>query len=215
MDLKWVSVLIIVSLLLGASIAEPFFLFFKSFLPQGVEFVALNPSDGFMVLVACGLLISLIFFMLVVGGYVWVMYSDALYKREREFILKNLVPSGLLFLFGNVFGFFLYTQIMLNFFIGVNNSLGVQNYWSLYSIIISGLGLCLMLGLAFQLPLVIRGLIKSDLIKVQNLKEKRLLIVFIILLVAGLVTPTPDVFSQLVVGLPLYGLFELSLLGLK
>jgi sec-independent protein translocase protein TatC len=101
---------------------------------------------------------------------------------------------------------------MLPFFIETNLFLGLDNLWNLNNVVVSGIGLSLVLGFCFLFPIVLRGLIKIGFVDKVFLKSKRGFVVVGLLLVSGLVTPTPDVLSQLVVALPLYILFELSLL---
>ncbi len=213
--LKFLGGLFFTCLIIGGLLSQITLAIFVSFLPKEVIFVALNPYDGFLILIWCGLAITLLLFMFFAGFSLSVYYKDALYEKEKKFILKNVIPSGVLFVIGLVFGFFLYTQIMLPFFVETNLLIGLTNYWNLYSVISSGIGLSIALGLSFQMPLVIRGLIKFKFVEAKFFREKRLIVIFLLLLISGIITPTPDVLSQLIVAIPLYLLFELSLIGLK
>lgn len=215
MKLKWFGIYAIISLILGIVFAEPFYLLIKSLLPSGVKFIAVNPFDGFVTLMWCGLSISITLFLLGAIFLLWKEFNSALYVKEKEFIFKSLSPAIVLFSIGNAFGIFLYTQIMLPFFIETNNYMGLENYWNLSQVVISGLSLSLMLGLSFLFPLVLRGLIKLGYLNTGMLKAKRGMVLVGILIVSAIITPTPDVLSQVIVGIPLYILFELSMWGLK
>lgn len=211
MNFKWLAGLGLFALVIGTVLCEPFYLFIKSLLPN-VNWIAYAPFDGFMLLMWCGIIISLIIFA---GGLIiWVFkeYSDILKDNEKEFLLKNLLPALILFIVGNVFGLIVYTQLMLPFFLETNTSMGLENYWNLYQVITTGLKLSLMLGFAFLFPLVLKGLIKLNLIEKKVLKEKRGIVIVIILVLSAVITPTPDILSMLIVALPLYLLFEASLL---
>jgi sec-independent protein translocase protein TatC len=210
----WFGILVFGCLIGGSILATPFYNFFLTILPQGVEYIAFNPSDGFMIIIACGLLIGAIFFMVIAGAWAWFYFRDALYQKEKDLILKSIVPSGVLFLFGAVFGTFLYTQLMLPFFMETNVSMGLSNNWNLYNVIISGLGMIFMLGAAFQLPIVIRAVCKMGLIKADLLRSKRSIVIVGLLIISAVITPTPDILSQVLVAGPLYLLFETSLIGL-
>jgi sec-independent protein translocase protein TatC len=68
------------------------------------------------------------------------------------------------------------------------------------------------MGLVFELPVLILLLTKIGILTPMMLKKYRRHTLVIILIIAGVITPSPDVFSQLIVFVPLYGLFELSVL---
>jgi sec-independent protein translocase protein TatC len=210
MNFKWLAGLGLFALVIGTVLAEPFYLFLKGLLPV-VKWVAYAPFDGFMLLMWCGLSISLFLFALVLIVWIWKEYNDILKLEEKSFLLKSLVPALILFVIGFVFGLVIYTQLMLPFFVETNIGLGLENYWNLYQVITSGLKLSLLLGLSFLFPLVLRGLIKLGLIQKDVLKKQRGLVVIIILVLSAVITPTPDILSMLIVALPLYSLFELSL----
>lgn len=211
MNFKWFGGLGLFALVIGTVLCEPFYSFIKSFLPK-VNWIAYAPFDGFMLLMWCGIIISLIIFA---GGLIiWIFkeYSDILKDNEKKFLLKNLLPALILFIVGNVFGLIVYTQLMLPFFLETNNAMGLENYWNLYQVITTGLKLSLLLGLSFLFPIILRGLIKLGLIQKELLKKQRLLIFFIIMVISAVITPTPDILSMLIVAIPLYLLFEGSLL---
>jgi sec-independent protein translocase protein TatC len=68
----------------------------------------------------------------------------------------------------------------------------------------------LLMGLLFELPVLVLFLTKIGIITPRHLRKYRKQTIVGILIVAGVITPSPDVFSQLIVAFPLYGLFELS-----
>jgi sec-independent protein translocase protein TatC len=183
-----------------------------SILPKGIEFVAQNPTDGFMVLMWVGLLVSIGLFGFGIGVFGLITNHNALYPKEKEFLIKALLPASILFLIGLLGGLLLYTQIILPYFIETNLALGMKNYFSLYQVITTGLMLSLMLGAIFEIPLILRGLIRLGVVKKQLLKEQRLMIFFGICVLSAIIVPTPDLLSSGLVAIPMYGLFEISLI---
>jgi len=212
MNLKLIGILAIFSFIIGIVTAEPSFGFIRALLPKGVKFIANNPFDGFMLIMWCGLAISLIIFLLGMIILLYKEYRDVLYVNEKLFIVKSFTPAIILFTIGSIFGIILYTQIMLPFFIETNIYFGLENYWNLYTVITSGLGLSFMLGLCFLFPILLRGLIKMGYLKKEFLKKQRIIVIIGILILSAIITPTPDILSQIIVGTPLYILFEISLL---
>jgi sec-independent protein translocase protein TatC len=123
-----------------------------------------------------------------------------------------LFPASVLFLIGLIGGLLLYTQIILPYFIETNTLLGMKNYFSLYQLITTGLMLSLALGAIFEIPLILRGLIKLGVVQKKILKEQRLIIFFGICVISAIIVPTPDILSSGLVAIPMYGLFEASLI---
>jgi sec-independent protein translocase protein TatC len=212
MKLIWIGIIAVLSLIIGIILSNPLYSFILTLIPEGVQFIAYNPSDGFMTIMWVTVAISVIFFLLGLLCLLWYEYHDALYKKERDFLIKSFAPSIFLFIVGNVFGLFLYTQFMLPFFIQTNTDMGLVNYWNLYQVIQSGIGMAIMLGIAFQLPIILRALIKYKFIEKKDLKSKRGMVAFVLLIVSGIITPSPDILSQFLVAIPLYVLFEVSIL---
>lgn len=212
MDLKWLGLYALLCLVIGGLLAQPLFLFLQGFLPSQVEYVAYSASDGFMILVWCTIIIALSMFLVFIAGYLWVAYNDALHKDEKDFIKRNVLPSSVLFIIGVVFGFYVYVNLMMGFFIQTNLDLGLVNNFNMFSIISSIIGFSFMLGLAFQIPVIIRALIRHGLIDKKKFKDNRKIAIVLVLILSAVITPTPDILSQLITGIPLYLLFELSLL---
>lgn len=212
MKLKWFGGLAIISILIGAFSTNFLFEMIRWLLPTNVSYIAYSPFDGFMLLMYIGLGVAVITFFFGSLFILWREYNDALHLKEKEFLFKSLTPCVVLFVIGLVFGFLVYSKLMLPFFIETNNSLGLVNNWNLYTVMLSGLSLAFMLGLAFQLPVLIKGLIFLGLVTKDQLRKQRKFVIVGVLIISGLITPTPDILSQLIVGLPLYALFEVSLL---
>lgn len=213
--LKFFGITAILSLIIGVLLAETLTYLLIQLLPKGISFVAVNPFDGFMVLMWTGIIVSLTLFLLVTSVWCWFNFKDALFSKEKELIAKAFLPATILFVIGFVFGLFIYLNLMLPFFIETNTGLGLENLWSLYNVIISGLSLALLVGICFELPLLIRTLIKSKLIEKQKLTDSRGKIFFAIVLISAIITPSPDLVSMFLVATPLYLLFEISLIGVQ
>ncbi len=183
-------------------------------LPDGISVVSLNPSDGFLVLFWASFSIGFLIFSFFGGLWLWFYSKRFLYETERKIIKKNIVPIFVLFLIGFIFGMGIYLGILIPYFIGINSLLGLQNIWSLNVILTSALMIGCSIGLSFQLPIIIRNAIKFGLIKKELLKKNRLIILFGIFFLSAVITP-PDIVSQILVGVPLYSLFELSMIGVE
>jgi len=210
----FLGLIIIFCLMIGGLTSSHLINLIINFIPVEVNIVSLNPSDGFLVFFYSTLAISLFCFILFGGLWLWNFLKNVLFEKEKKLILKSIVPCSVLFFSGFVFGCLMYLLIIIPYFINVNSLFGLENFWSLSSVLNSSLLIGISIGLSFQLPIIIRNAIRFGLIKKELLRKNRLVVLLIIFIVSAVITP-PDIISQLLVGLPLYSLFELSLIGVE
>jgi sec-independent protein translocase protein TatC len=142
----------------------------------------------------------------------WGFIAAGLYSHERSAVLRFFPASLALFLGGAAFGYFLLLPWAFYFMAqvlpkGVAFLPGIGPYLSLL------VTMTLSLGLAFQLPLVIHVLVRMDLVQRATLRRYRPHFAVAIFFLAAILTPSPDLYSQLGLALPMLLLFELGLLS--
>jgi sec-independent protein translocase protein TatC len=142
----------------------------------------------------------------------WSFIKPALTKKELSRTSGVIFWVSFLFFTGVLFGYLVVTPYAINFFFHFQLDEIVQNIWTINSYIDMMLPLVLGSGLAFQLPLVIYFLAKIGIVNAKYLKRVRKYTVVIIFIVAGIITPGPDVISQLAVAIPLLLLYEISII---
>jgi sec-independent protein translocase protein TatC len=118
--------------------------------------------------------------------------------------------SSSLFLLGIGFGYFLLLPFTVQFFGGYKVSTAVVNYIDLSSFVGSLTTMTLACGLLFQLPVAIYFLSRAGLVGPEWLKKYRKHALILVLVAAAVITP-PDLFSQIVLSIPLFLLYELSI----
>lgn len=154
----------------------------------------------------CALLVGLLLFM-----YHFFMFAhSALTKKELRKFLLSIPLSFFLFFIGFSYGFFIlfYSFKLLA---SINVSLGIQNIWDI-SLFLSQMAITsALLGLVFQMPLVLTLLIKLQIFSVDFLKSKRRLVVLLLCILTALLPPT-DGLSLIAMAVPLYLLYELTIL---
>lgn len=135
----------------------------------------------------------------------------ALKDEEKKYSAGMVFYTSLLFIVGVLFGYYLIIPLTINFLGGYSVSEQVANQIALKSYIGSVTSLTLSTGVAFELPIMIYFLSKVGLVTPEFMKRyrKHALVVFLVL--SGIITP-PDVISQFLVCIPLYILFEVSIL---
>jgi sec-independent protein translocase protein TatC len=128
-------------------------------------------------------------------------------KAARGFVT---ICSGL-FIAGALFGYYIIAPFAISFLTGY--TLGdIKTMPTLASYIDYMTMFTLPIGLVFELPVIIFFLSKIGIVSPRMLKQYRKHMVVILLVVAGIITPSPDVVSQLLVGIPLYLLYEIGIL---
>lgn len=143
---------------------------------------------------------------------IWRFVAPALYKNEIKAIRGAFAFGAGLFYLGAAIGYFIVMPLVMFFFSGYQVSESVENTFALGSYISIFSSMVLLMGILFEFPTVIAVLSKLGLVNRAFLKKYRRHAVVVIMLVAAVLTPTGDPFTMLVVALPLYLLYELSIL---
>ena len=141
--------------------------------------------------------------------------SPALYENEKKYSFKLLLFAFFLFYVGVLTSYFVVFPFTFQFLGTYQVSENVTNLISLESYISTLIMLSLCLGLLFEMPVLAWLLAKMNLISSGLMSKYRRHAIVVILLVAAVITPTSDVFTLSIVFLPIYILYELSLLIVK
>ena len=141
---------------------------------------------------------------------VWKFIRPALKKSERNKVRGIVFYSSILFFVGILFGYYFLTPVSLSFLGSYRVSEEVINEINLESYIDFVATLTLATGIVFELPIVVFFLAKLGVMSAAFMKKYRRHAFLIILIIAAIVTP-PDVTSQILMTIPLYGLYEFSI----
>jgi sec-independent protein translocase protein TatC len=141
----------------------------------------------------------------------WRFIVPALYPKEKKVARGAVFVSSLLFMIGVLFGYYIITPLSIHFFSSYSVSDAVTNQINLISFVSTIASILLSSGIVFELPILVFFLSKIGLITPKFLKTYRKHAIVLILIVAAIITP-PDIFSQLLVSLPLILLYEASIL---
>uniref|UniRef100_UPI003FEF5E37 twin-arginine translocase subunit TatC n=1 Tax=Bacteroides intestinalis TaxID=329854 RepID=UPI003FEF5E37 len=146
---------------------------------------------------------------------IWSYISPALYPNELRGVNKAFFICTVMFFLGVLLGYFMVYPLTLRFLSTYELSAAIENQISLNSYIDNFMMLVLCMGLAFELPLVTWLLSLLGLVHKSFLRKYRRHALVIIVIVAAIITPTGDPFTLTVVSIPLYLLYELSILMIK
>jgi sec-independent protein translocase protein TatC len=141
----------------------------------------------------------------------WRFVKPALTVKELKYTRGVVFFVTVLFISGVLFGYYLLAPLSINFLGTYQVSESVKNTITINSYISILTTLTLASGLVFQLPVVVFFLSKIGIITPKFMRTYRRHAMVVILIVAALITPSPDVSSQLLVATPLFLLYELSI----
>lgn len=145
----------------------------------------------------------------------WRFIAPALYEREKKAVRGSFVFAGVLFYTGLAVGYSIILPLMINFFAGYQVSPDVPNTFSLSSYISLLTSTVMIFGIVFEFPTVIAALSALGIVTKQTLKQYRRHAICAVVVLAALITPSGDPFSLLVCTVPLYLLYEFSILICK
>lgn len=196
---------------------EPLFdlIFLPAMMGPEVQFVSLELASQFMVHLQvamwAALLLALPYLLVAVYGFV----APALYAKEKRALLRVLPPAALLFYAGVLINYCLIFPYAFRFLADYQVSRLVVNQFSIRSYISALLMLSMLMGLFFEMPVVAFLLSKLGVLRASFLRRYRRHAFVLICIVAAVITPTVDAFTMLLVTLPLYLLYELSILVVR
>ena len=178
-------------------------------LPEGSEMIVTDVAAPFLTPFKTVFFVALFIAMPVVLYQVWQFVAPGLYKREKRFAIPLLTSSIVLFYLGIAFAYFIVFRVMFTFFASVTPG-GVEMTPDISAYLSFVLGIFLAFGLAFEVPIATVMLIWSGLVSTEALKKARPY-VFLGAFVVGMVLTPPDVFSQTLLAVPMYLLYESGL----
>ena len=143
---------------------------------------------------------------------IWKFIAPALYENEKKAVRGAFTFASVLFYVGIAVGYFIILPLMLNFFADYQVSASVPNTFSLSSYISMFTSIVLVFGIVFEFPTVIVVLSGMGIVTRETLKRYRRHAVCAVVILAAVITPTGDPFSLFVVSVPLYMLYEFSIL---
>jgi sec-independent protein translocase protein TatC len=142
---------------------------------------------------------------------IWRFIKPALKGTESSPAAVFIINASLLFIFGVLFAYFVIVPLSVNFLATYQASKEIMNMPSMDSYISLVSTLVLATGLVFELPILVYFLSRMGIMTPKFMRTYRRHAVVVILIVGAVITPSPDITSQMLVAIPLYGLYELSI----
>lgn len=180
---------------------------------QGETLIYTGLPEAFFTFLKVSFLSSLIITSPVIIYQFWMFVAPGLYNKEKKLLLPIIFLSSFFFIGGSLFGYFVVFPYGFQFFLGFATET-IRPLPSMKEYLSFSAKLLLAFGLVFELPLVITFLAKLGIVSVDFLKKNRKYAVLLFFVGAAVITP-PDVVTQVMMAIPLMGLYEISIIGAR
>lgn len=169
-------------------------------------------SGQFMMALTQSIMVGLLFAFPYFFWEIWRFVKPGLKFTEAKAARGAVFWVSLLFFMGVSFGYFIVSPMAINFLASYKLDESIQNQFDINDYIGLLSMMTLACGLTFQLPMITFVLARVGIVTPTFMREYRRHAVVVILVVAAIITPSPDMISQLLVTIPLLGLYEVSIL---
>lgn len=178
----------------------------------GKKLVFTHPGDSFSITMTVSLGMAFVLAAPVILYQLWAFVSPALYQREKKIVIPVLFAASALFALGVAAAFYLVLPFALEFLLGFQSSaleamITARDYFDF------AISLCLVMGAVFELPIVLTGLTALGIVTPQQLRGWRRQALVGAMVGAAIITPGDLITTTLMVMVPLYGLYEASILS--
>jgi sec-independent protein translocase protein TatC len=183
----------------------------QQMLPQGGKLIFTEPPEAFMLYIRLAIIAGLVIAAPLIMIQLWLFISPALYQKERRFAVPFVVLASTCFIGGAAFSHYIVFPVMWKFFASFSNDFVVfmpriEDAFGLY------IKMVLAMALVFQMPTLVFFLARFGLVTARMMMKYFKYAVLAIFIVAAVITPSQDMASQMIVGVPMLGLYIISIL---
>ncbi len=210
-----ILVMVVIAMVLCFFFKEQLFAIVLGPKPEYLQLINVELTQQFLIHMRVALWAGLIIASPYIIYEVFAFIAPGLYENERRITIRAVVISYLLFVSGVLLSYFAIFPITVDFLGSyqvadyVTNTITLSSYISVMGI------MCLLMGVVFELPVLCWLLAKVGLLKASFMRHYRCHAVVVILILAAVITPTGDPFTLSLVSIPIYLLWELSILIVK
>jgi len=175
------------------------------------QLISINMSGQFMTHFWTSVIVGLIIASPYVIYEIWRFVKPALYEKERKYSTGAVFYMSVLFILGVLFGYYLIVPLSVHFLGSYSISASVDNQINILSYINTVTSITLASGIIFELPVVVYVLSKVGILSPDMMTKYRRHAYIVLLIISAIITP-PDVFSQIMVCIPLVFLYEIGII---
>ncbi|MDX1386977.1 MAG: twin-arginine translocase subunit TatC [bacterium] len=187
----------------------------EAVLPEGAHFIVTTPFEAYWTYFKISLVFGFFLSTPLIFYFFWSFLTPGLHSHEKKGILPIALISSALFVGGALFGYFVVFPTGFHFAVKILADTDIHFFPKMSDYLSLALRLLIAFGIIFELPLFLFILGKLGLVRADGLRRARKYVIVGIFLVAGVLTPGPDILSQILMALPLLLLFEVGVLLVK
>lgn len=176
-----------------------------------VSFITTTPLEPILVKLKVSLVIGVVVALPVILWQIWSFILPALKQNERKYLYLIVPASFILFLAGAAFCFYIVLPVGIKYLLLIGGGVQSTPFVTKSSYLNFMITFLVTFGAVFQLPIVLLMLIRIGLLSPRTLARKRKWAIFIIVIAAVIVAPTPDLLTQGLMAAPMYLLYEVSI----
>jgi sec-independent protein translocase protein TatC len=182
-------------------------------LPEGATLIYISPVEVIMLKLKIAVTVGILLAVPLVWHYVYKTLKVRFGLRnpiKSSRLIIYLSSAVLLFVAGVCYSYFIMLPLLLGYLYFISASAGVLATYSIYEFVSFVILMTLLLGITFEVPILIIFLVQAGLVQIKTLKENRRYVI-VAMFVIGAITTPPDVLSQLVVAFPLVIFYEVGI----
>lgn len=206
------AVFFVAMIIIGFFVAEPIIKYIQfSEEAENLTLNAFKVSDPLSVYLTVTLIVALLLTSPVLLYQLWAFITPGLYESERKATLKYIPYAFVLFVAGIAFGYYVLFPFVMKFMMGLADDLDIQQTIGINEYFTFLFKLVIPFGLIFQLPVVTLFLSRIGILDPALMVKFRKYSYFVLFVIAVLLAP-PDVVSYIIISIPLFALYEFSLI---
>jgi sec-independent protein translocase protein TatC len=179
-------------------------------MPAGGSLIFISVAEAFFTYMKVAFIAGLILASPFVLYQIWAFVAPGLYQKEKRYVIPFVLGGSLFFAMGVLFGYYVAIPIGFKFLLGYATDF-IKPMPSMKEYLSFSIKFLLAFGLVFEFPVVLVLLARIGVIDAKMLARQRKYAILLIFVFAAVMTP-PDIVSQVLMALPLMGLYELSIL---
>jgi sec-independent protein translocase protein TatC len=182
-------------------------------MPTGGSLIFTSVAEAFFTYMKVAFIAGLILVSPFVLYQVWAFVAPGLYRHEKRYVVPFVLLGSVFFAIGIFFGYFVAIPVGFKFLLGFATDF-IKPMPAMKEYLSFSIKFLLAFGLVFEFPVVLVFLAKIGVVDAKTLAKQRKYAILLIFIFAAVMTP-PDLISQVLMALPLIGLYELSILLAK
>ena len=180
-------------------------------MPAGGSLIFTSVAEAFFTYMKIGFIAGVILASPFILYQIWAFIAPGLYRHEKGYIVPFVLGGSLFFTLGVLFGYFIAIPVGFRFLLGYATDF-IKPMPSMKEYLTFTVKFLLAFGLVFEFPVVLVLLARIGIVDAKMLSKQRRYAILLVFILAAVVTPSPDLLTQVLTAIPLIALYELSIL---